>query len=72
MPSFMSDNGAFTAIERIERALARIEAASAQSSQSKGNDLALAEMTARHRALSDETRRALADLDALLVSVENG
>lgn len=72
MPSSMSDNGAFTAIERIERALARIEAASAQSFQPRGNDLALAEMTARHRALSDEARYALAELDTLLASVANG
>ena len=72
MPVPMSDNGVFTAIERIERALARIEAVSAHAPQAPNNDLALAEMTARHRALSDETRRALADLDALLVSVENG
>lgn len=72
MPVSMSDNGAFTAIERIERALARIEAASAQPPQSQGNDLALAEMTARHRALRDETRRALADLDALMARAQNG
>ncbi|WP_219892712.1 hypothetical protein [Aquisediminimonas profunda] len=68
----MSDNGAFTAIERIERALARIEAATAQTSQSRTNDLALAEMTARHRALSEETRRAVADLDLLLSGISNG
>lgn len=63
----MSDNGAFTAIERIERALARIEAATSRAPQSSGNDLALAEMTARHRALRTETQQALADLDALMV-----
>lgn len=62
----MSDNGAFTAIERIERALARIEAASARAPQSPNNDLALAEMTARHSALRGEAQRALADLDALM------
>lgn len=72
MPCIMSDNGAFTAIERIERALARIEAATAQTSQSRTNDLALAEMTARHRALSEETRRAVVDLDMLLSGISNG
>lgn len=64
----MSDNGAFTAIERIERALARIEAASARTPQSFTNDLALAELTARHGALRTETQRALADLDALMAA----
>ena len=68
----MSDNGAFTAIERIERALARIEAASARAPQPQNNDLALAEMTARHRVLRDETRRALTDLDALMTGIQNG
>ena len=62
----MSDNGVFTAIERIERALALIEAASARQTQPANNDLALAEMTARHRALRAETQTALADLDALV------
>ena len=68
----MSDNGAFTAIERIERALARIEAASAQASYQPSNDLALAEMSARHRALRAETQQAMADLDALMAEVGNG
>jgi hypothetical protein len=62
----MSDNGVFTAIGRIERALARIEAASARQTQAANNDLALAEMTARHRALRTETQKALADLDILV------
>lgn len=72
MPMPMSENGAFTAIERIERALARIEAASASPPQAPGNDLALAEMTARHRALREETERALADLDSLMAELSNG
>lgn len=68
----MSDNGAFTAIERIERALARIEAASVQPPKPQSSDLALAEMAARHRALRDETRRALTDLDALIMESQRG
>ena len=72
MPLHMSDNGAFTAIERIERALARIESASAQGFQSRGSEIALAEMAARHRALSEETKRAIADLDTILLSMSNG
>ena len=66
----MSDNGAFTAIDRIERALARIEAAAARAPQSPGNDLALAEMAARHQALRAETQRALADIDALMTGTK--
>ena len=62
----MSDNGAFTAIERIERALVRIEAASARPIQTANNDLALAEMTARHRALRAEAQKVVADLDTLV------
>ena len=62
----MSENGALTALQRIERALARIEAASAAALQSPANDRALAELNARHDALRAETRQALADLDALL------
>lgn len=72
MPMHMSDKGAFTAIERIERALARIEAVSASSPQTSGNDLALAEMSARHRALREETQRALADMDSLMTELSHG
>ena len=72
MPVPMSDNGVFTAIERIERALARIEAVSAHAPQAPNTDLALAEMTARHRALRDETQRALADLDSLITELAHG
>ena len=66
----MSDNGVLTAIGRIERALARIEAASSHAPQSGGNDLALAEMTARHKALRAETQRTLTDLDALIAEAK--
>lgn len=66
----MSDNGVFTAIERIERALARIEAASGRQIHAANSDLALAEMTARHRALRAETQKTLADLDILLAGSE--
>jgi hypothetical protein len=71
-PVSMSENGAFAAIERIERALARIEAASAQPPAAQNNDLALAELSARHQALREETRRALADLDTLVGELANG
>lgn len=70
MPCSMSENGAFTAIERIERALARIEFVASRPQPTAGADIALAEMTARHRSLRDETQRALTDLDALISSVQ--
>lgn len=66
----MSENGAFTAIERIERALARIEFVASRPLATAGADLALAEMTARHSSLRDETQRALADLDVLISSMQ--
>lgn len=72
MPMHMSDVGAFSAIERIERALARIEAVSVLAPQTPGNDLALAEMSARHRALREETQRALAELDSLMTGLAHG
>lgn len=64
----MSEDGAFTAVQRIERALARIEAVSARTPQSSNSDLALAEMTARHDALRRETRQALIELDTLMAA----
>jgi hypothetical protein len=66
----MSDNGVFTAIERIERALARIEAASVRQTHAANNDLALAELTARHRTLRAETQKTLVELDLLLAGTK--
>lgn len=62
----MSENGALTALGRIERALARIEAATARAPQPPANERQMAELAARHDALRAETRQALADLDKLL------
>jgi hypothetical protein len=61
----MSDTiGAKTAIERIERAFARIEAALSRPAPSR--DIAGAEFIARHEALRGETRQALADLNRVI------
>lgn len=62
----MSENGALTAIARIERALARIEAAASRPPQTPGSEIALAEMTSRHEALRTEARQALVELDRLI------
>lgn len=53
---------------RIESALSRIDAALAHIQPSQHSGLATAELAARHESLRSETRRALADLDALIGS----
>lgn len=62
----MADDRASAAMGRIERALARIDAALARPIQSQGNDIANAELSARHDSLRNETRKALAELEALI------
>ncbi len=67
----MADERASEAIGRIERALARIDTALARPQPAQPapqNDLAMAELAARHESLRGETRRAIADLDALIGS----
>ena len=64
----MADDRASEARERIERALARIDAALVHIQPSPPSDLANAELAARHESLRTETRRALAELDALIGS----
>lgn len=64
----MTDDRASDARGRIERALSRIDSALAQIQPSQQSDLATAELAARHESLRSETRRALADLDALIGS----
>ena len=67
----MSADGAETAIQRIERALERIEAAATRPSHSSGaaKDRMLAELSQRHEALLVESRAALGDLDQLIAIV---
>ena len=67
----MSADGAETAIQRIERALERIEAVAARPSYVSGaaKDRMLAELSQRHVTLLGETRAALGDLDQLIAIV---
>ncbi len=69
----MSVNGASTIAERIERALARIEAAAARPAPpvtAPDAVRALAELSARHEALRGEARAALDGLAALIADTK--
>ena len=67
----MSADGAETAINRIRRALERVEAASARPVAASGaaKDRMLAELSQRHEALLVETRAVLGDLNQLIAAV---
>jgi hypothetical protein len=58
--------GAQAALERLEKAFQRIEAASAKLRQ-RGGDPTVA---AKHRRLQDEVQTAIAGLDRLLAAAE--
>ena len=61
------DNGAASsALQRIERAFARIDAALSRPASAQANSRQAAELAARHDALRNETRRAIAELDAVI------
>ena len=72
MPIDMVNERAATAIARIERALARIEAN--DGAQANGNDArrAFSELEARHGALKHELSRTIADLDTLIAHSDAG
>ena len=67
----MSADGAKTVVQRIERALERIEAAATRPSHGSGaaKDRMLAELSQRHEALLVESRAALSDLDQLIATI---
>jgi uncharacterized protein YoxC len=64
----MANDGALGAIERVDRALRRVEAA-AERLRARAED---GELAARHRKLQDEVQIALASLDRLIGAVEAG
>jgi hypothetical protein len=69
----MNVNGVSTIADRIERALARIEAVVARPAQSApGQDSAraFAELSARHEALREEAKAALDGLAALITDAK--
>lgn len=61
----MNDASGNSAIERIERALARIEAATARGRVERSA------MQARHAALRDEVKAAVAAIDALIAEEDD-
>lgn len=58
------------AVERIERALSRIEAASTQARTRPRNDGELIELRETHQALRNRVEGAIAQIDRLLASGE--
>jgi hypothetical protein len=64
----MSDDRAMAAIERIERALGRIEAASAKARSAPRDDGELIELRQSHQALRTRVEGAIGQIDRLLAS----
>jgi hypothetical protein len=60
------------AINRIEAALARIEAVSIKSIPSTSAYIEVAQLKARHDALRNETKAALTDIDRLIADAQAG
>jgi hypothetical protein len=65
----MGDDKALVAVGRIERALARIEAAAARPAASPASDGTLREA---HEALRGKVETAIRQIDQLLMSAEHG
>ncbi len=72
MPIDMVNERAATAIARIERALARIEAVGAVQANGGDTRRAFSELEARHGALKQELHRTVADLDQLMAHADTG
>jgi hypothetical protein len=68
----MADDLAMGAIDRIERALARIEAASRNIGTGSSSDGELIELRQTHRALRSKVEGAIGQIDRLLASAERG
>ena len=64
----MGDARALDAIARIERALARIEAAGRRSSQSSSDPAELLELRTAHQVLRSRIEGAIGQIDRLLES----
>jgi GTP1/Obg family GTP-binding protein len=65
----MADQRALAAIDRIERAIARIEAAAARPA-APADDSELQRVSAAHRALRGRVESAIAQIDRLLETAE--
>lgn len=68
MPAPMPDESALAALDRIERALARIEAAASASASRSGNgaDEELQSLREAHRTLRARVAGAIGQIDAML------
>lgn len=72
MRDAMADQRTLEAIDRIERALARIETAAARPQPAMQDDGALRELRQTHQALRGKVEGAISQLDRLLVANEGG
>jgi hypothetical protein len=69
----MGQDSVATAIDRIERALARIEAAGGRArTASQGEDGEVSALRQSHRALRGRVESAIAQIDGLLAAGERG
>jgi hypothetical protein len=67
----MRDERAFSAIARIERALARIEAAASKAPVARDDDQ-LRQLREVHQALRGKVEGAISQIDRLLATQEHG
>jgi hypothetical protein len=65
----MADDGAINAVARIERALARIEAAAARQPEPR-DDSELRQLREVHQALRTKVEGAISQIDRLLAAGE--
>ena len=68
MPAAMADERTVTAMERIEQALVRIEAASRQATPAPADDAEARRLREAHDALRDKVRAAIGEIDRLLAT----
>ena len=66
----MSEERALAAIDRIERALARVEAAAEQQASSPSPEPELRQLRQVHEALRGRVEGAIAQIDRLLETAE--
>ena len=66
----MSEERALAAIDRIERALARIEAAAERASSAPSPEPELRQLREVHEALRSRVEGAIEQIDRLLVAAE--
>jgi uncharacterized coiled-coil DUF342 family protein len=72
IPTLMPDEPAILAISRIERALARIEAASSRTLRGNGGSEELEQLRTKHQALRERVQGAISQIDQLLATKSDG